>query len=90
MKVEDNRIQQIKMEIPEDYFDNYNEGEPFYPEVGQKKKDCEFIGYTFNRGKEENDDLIAVIEMIQKKQEEVREYKGSSKSSSNGDKSTSN
>lgn len=25
MKVEDNRIQQIKMEIPEDYFDNYNE-----------------------------------------------------------------
>lgn len=83
-------VPKLKHEWDTCYFDKYNEVEPFYPEIGQKKKDCEFIGYTFNRGKEENDDLIAVIEMIQKKQEEVREYKGSSKSSSNGDKSTSN
>ena len=89
-------IPTLRNEIDTSYFGVYETNEEFYPrDEIVKKKDSEFIGYTFNRedvGKEK-DDLITVIELIHKKQEEnsgKKQCNTPAKSeSSNEDKSTS-
>ena len=86
----------LRNEIDTSYFGVYETNENFYPRDDTvKKKDSEFIGYTFNREElgKEDDDLITVIELIHKKQEENSGKKQrdtpSKSESSNEDKSTS-
>ena len=63
-------IPQLKNDYDVKYFDKYPIKEPFYPNLNNKKrKDADFIGYTY-RENDEQLDLINVIEMIQNKQRE--------------------
>lgn len=90
-------VPKLRNQIDTSYFGEFDTNEEFYPRKEMlKKKDSEFIGYTFNReevGKEKDDDLITVIELIHKKQEENSAKKQSDNptksESSNEDKSTS-
>ena len=65
-------IPQIKSDCDVQYFDIYEKTEDFYPSLHEKKrKDAEYIGYTFNGKENDPMDLISVIEMIQNKQNEI-------------------
>ncbi len=67
-------IPKIKNDFDVSYFDTFDKIEEFYPDIKKKKrKDAEFIGYTFHATANDSTDLISVIEMIQKKQNEVYE-----------------
>ena len=62
-------IPNLKNDTDIKYFEKIRSKEKFYPDLKQikKRKDAEFIGYTYNEN-EEQMDLISVIEFIQKKQ----------------------
>jgi serine/threonine kinase 38 len=63
-------IPNLKNDFDTKYFEKYQEKEPFYPDLSfRKKKDPEYIGYTY-RGDDDTFDLISIIQIIQKKQNE--------------------
>ena len=67
-------IPQIKNDYDVRYFDIYDKIEDFYPDIKKKKrKDAEYIGYTYHGTENEPTDLISVIEMIQEKQKDIYE-----------------
>lgn len=70
-------IPKLSSDFDTTYFEIYEETEDFYPPLfNKKKKDPEFIGYTFSRNEIENkDNLITAIELIKKKQEEMEYIK---------------
>ena len=58
------------------YFQKFESNDNFYPDINNKKrKDAEYIGYTF-RGEDSNViDFISIVEIIQQKQKEHLENK---------------
>ena len=63
-------IPNLKNDYDTKYFEKYQEKEPFYPDLSfRKKKDPEYIGYTY-RGDDDTFDLISIIQIMQKKQNE--------------------
>ena len=63
-------IPNLKNDFDTKYFEKYQEKEPFYPDLSfRKKKDPEYIGYTY-RGDDDTFDLISIIQIMQKKQNE--------------------
>lgn len=70
-------IPKLNKDYDTTYFEIYEESEDFYPSLSnKKKKDPEFIGYTFSRNENDNkDNLITAIELIKKKQEEMESIK---------------
>ena len=77
-------IPNLKNDYDVKYFEKFEEIEPFYP-VNQfrKRKDAEFIGYTYKGEEQDPTDLISIIEMIQKKQVEYLESHDQEKQISN-------
>ena len=65
-------IPNVKNNYDVKYFEKFEPKEPFYPDKKnlKKRKDPEFIGYTYKGFEQDPTDLISVIEMIRKKQEE--------------------
>ena len=58
------------------YFESFDYVEPFYPDVKSfRRKDPEFIGYTYYGIESETPDLVSVIEMLKIKEDEVNERK---------------
>ena len=69
-------IPELKNEYDIKYFEEVKHCDRLYPteEEFTKIKDPEFIGYTYNgENKEENDNLLSVIELIQQKQNEMEQ-----------------
>jgi serine/threonine protein kinase len=69
-------IPELKNEYDIKYFEEVKHCDRLYPteEEFTKIKDPEFIGYTYNgETKEENDNLLNVIELIQQKQNEMEQ-----------------
>ena len=63
-------IPKLKNDYDTRYFEKFQEKEPFYPDLSfRKKKDPEFIGYTY-KGEDDTLDLISIIQIMQKKQNE--------------------
>ena len=65
-------IPNVKNNYDVKYFEKFEPKEKFYPDKKnlKKKKDPEFIGYTYRGDEQDPTDLITVIEMIKKKQKE--------------------
>ena len=65
-------IPKVKNDYDTKYFEKFEPKENFYPDKKKlnKRKDPEFIGYTYRGYEQDPTDLISVIEMIKKKQEE--------------------
>ena len=67
-------VPKLKNDWDVSYFDKYEPSEPFYPDKAiTKRKDAEYIGYTYKGEEGDPMDLISMIEMIKKKQLEAIE-----------------
>ena len=77
-------IPNLKSDSDVKYFEKFEEIQPFYPDNSiKKRKDAEFIGYTYKGETEDPTDLISIIEIIQKKQNEYLENNKQEKKISN-------
>ena len=67
-------VPQLKCDYDVQYFDHFEPQEPFYPPKKiKKRKDAEYIGYTYKGGEGDPMDLISMIEMIKQKEIEANE-----------------
>ncbi len=74
----------LKSDSDVKYFEKFEQVQPFYPDNSiKKRKDAEFIGYTYKGEEEDPTDLISIIEIIQKKQNEYLEQNNQEKKISN-------
>ena len=77
-------IPNLKSDSDVKYFEKFEQVQPFYPDNSiKKRKDAEFIGYTYKGEEEDPTDLISIIEIIQKKQNEYLEQNNQEKKISN-------
>jgi len=77
-------IPNLKSDSDVKYFEKFEEIQPFYPDNSiKKRKDAEFIGYTYKGEEEDPTDLISIIEIIHKKQNEYLEKIKNEKKNSN-------
>ncbi len=67
-------VPQLKCDYDVQYFDHFEPQEPFYPPKKiKKRKDAEYIGYTYKGGEGDPLDLISMIAMIKQKEIEANE-----------------
>ena len=77
-------IPKLKNDYDIKYFEIFESNDDFYPDINNKKrKDAEYIGYTYKGEDENNIDLISVIEKIQKTQIEYLKNNGNKKEINN-------
>ena len=77
-------VPKVKNDYDIKYFNKYSSKEPLHPhQRNSKKKDSEFVGYTFNGEDTEPCDLVSVIELIRNKQEEYKEKVNEEKNKKN-------
>jgi hypothetical protein len=77
-------IPKLKNDYDNKYFEIFESNDDFYPDINNKKrKDAEYIGYTYKGEDENNIDLISVIEKIQKTQIEYLKNNGNKKEINN-------
>ncbi len=77
-------IPKLKNDHDIKYFEIFESNDDFYPDINNKKrKDAEYIGYTYKGEDENNIDLISIIEKIQKTQIEYLKNNGNKKEINN-------